>query len=66
MSSHIFQEVSVHLLAVTPTRHLLERMDLAAPVLARPLAFENGTATAPTEPGTGIGWNEEAVRQYLV
>ena len=66
MSSHIFQEVSVHLLAVTPTRHLLERMDLAAPVLARPLVFENGTAIAPAEPGTGIAWNEKAVRQYLV
>ena len=66
MSSHIFQEVSVHLLAVTPTRHLLERMDLAAPVLAQPLVFENGTATAPAQPGTGLAWNEEAVRQYLV
>lgn len=66
MSSHIFQEFSVHLLAVTPTCHLLERMDLAAPVLARPLAFENGTAIAPAEPGTGMAWNEEAVRQYLV
>lgn len=66
MSSHIFQEVSVHLLAVTPTRHLLECMDLAAPVLAQPLAFADGTAIAPPEPGTGIAWNEEAVRQYLV
>ena len=66
MSSHIFQEVSVHLMAVTPTAHLLERMDLAAPVLARPLAFEDGMATAPAEPGTGIAWDEEAVRRYLV
>ena len=42
MSSHIFQEVSVHLLAVTPTRHLLERMDLAAPVLAPALRASFG------------------------
>jgi len=66
MSSHIFQEVSVHLLAVTPTRHLLERMDLAAPVLAQPLAFANGRAIAPAQPGTGIAWNEEALRAFLV
>ena len=66
MSSHIFQEVSVHLLAVTPTRHLLERMDVAAPVLARQLAFANGRAIAPAQPGTGIAWNEEAVREFLV
>ncbi|MDM0018272.1 enolase C-terminal domain-like protein [Variovorax saccharolyticus] len=66
MSSHIFQEVSVHLLAVTPTCHLLERMDLAGPVLAEPLAFENGTAIAPPQPGTGIAWNEDAVRRFEV
>ena len=66
MSSHIFQEVSVHLLAVTPTCHLLERMDLAGPVLAEPLAFENGAATAPALPGTGIAWNEDAVRRFEV
>jgi mandelate racemase len=66
MSSHILQEVSVHLLAVTPTCHLLERMDLAGPVLAEPLAFENGHATAPAQPGTGIAWNEEAVARFEV
>ncbi|MFM0718221.1 enolase C-terminal domain-like protein [Paraburkholderia strydomiana] len=33
MSSHIFQEFSVHLLSVSPTCHWLERMDLAGPIL---------------------------------
>lgn len=66
MSSHIFQEVSVHLLAVTPTCHLLERMDLAGPVLAEPLAFKDGTAIAPPQPGTGIAWNEDAVHRFEV
>ena len=33
MSSHIFQEVSAHLMAVTPTAHWLERMDFAGPIL---------------------------------
>lgn len=66
MSSHIFQEVSAHLLAVTPTAHWLERMDLAAPVLVQPLAFEDGMAIIPDCPGTGIAWNEEAVRAFLI
>lgn len=66
MSSHIFQEISVHLLAVTPTRHLLERMDLAGPVLAQPLAFEDGQAIAPAVPGVGIAWNEDAVQRHQV
>lgn len=64
MSSHIFQEVSVHLLAVTPTAHWLERMDLAGAVLERPLQFVGGKARCPSEPGTGISWNDEAVRRY--
>lgn len=64
MSSHIFQEISVHLLAVTPTAHWLERMDLAGPILARPLAFADGAARCAEEPGTGIAWNEEAVGRY--
>lgn len=64
MSSHIFQEISVHLLAVTPTCHLLERMDLAGPILAQPLAFQDGAAMAPAVPGTGISWNEQAVQRF--
>jgi len=65
VSSHIFQEVSAHLLAVTPTAHWLERMDLAAPILARPLAFRDGMAQPGEEPGSGVDWNEEAVGRYL-
>jgi len=64
MSSHIFQEVSVHLLPVTPTAHWLERMDLAGPVLAQPLKFVDGNAVPADEPGTGIMWNEDAVSRW--
>lgn len=66
MSSHIFQEISAHLLAVTPTAHWLERMDLAGPVLAKPLAFRDGAAVPDDAPGTGVAWNEEAVARFGV
>jgi mandelate racemase len=66
MSSHIFQEISCHLLAVTPTAHWLERMDLAGPILAHPLEFSQGKAMVPERPGIGIDWNEEAVQKYAV
>src|SRR5581483_8442065 len=36
MSSHLFPEVSAHLLAVTPTCHWLEFVDWAEPVLEQP------------------------------
>jgi mandelate racemase len=64
MSSHIFPEVSVHLLAVTPTAHWLERMDFAAPVLQQPLRVERGLAQCPEAPGTGIAWDEAAVARF--
>lgn len=66
MSSHIFQEISVHLLAVTPTAHWLERMDLAGAILQNPLVFVDGQAQCPQEPGVGLSWNEAAVARFAV
>jgi mandelate racemase len=66
MSSHIFDEISVHLLAVTPTAHWLEKMGLADPILATPLVYRDGAAVIPEGPGVGIAWNEAAVARYLV
>ena len=65
-SSHIFIEVSAHLLAVTPTCHYIEYLDVAAPVLAEPLRPVDGTIQAPAGPGIGLGWNEKAVERYRV
>ncbi len=64
MSSHLFPEFSAHLLAVTPTRHWLEFMDWAAPVLAEPLRVTAGLAHVPDRPGAGLVWDEDAVRRY--
>ena len=64
MSSHLFPEVSAHLLAVTPTAHWLEYVDWADPVLEEPLRVKDGWVQMPERPGVGITWNEEAVRRY--
>jgi mandelate racemase len=63
MSSHLFPEVSCHLLAVTPTCHWLEFVDWAAPVLQEPLAVKNGMVAIPEKP---MLWDEEAVRRFLL
>jgi len=65
-SSHIFIEASAHLLAVTPTCHYIEYLDVAAPILAEPLRPVDGTIQAPARPGLGLQWNEEAVTRYRV
>jgi mandelate racemase len=63
MSSHLFPEVSCHLLAVTPTCHWLEFVDWAEPVLQQPLSVKAGFVSIPEQP---MLWNEEAVRRYLL
>jgi len=64
MSSHLFPEISVHLLGVTPTCHWLEYVDWAAPILAEPLVAKDGHVRIPETPGSGIRWNEAAVERY--
>ena len=65
VSSHLFVEVSAHLLAVTPTSDRLEHLDLAGPILEEPLEIEEGYAVIPATPGNGIEWDEASVERYL-
>jgi len=64
MSSHLFPEVSAHLLAATPTCHFLEYVDWADKILQEPLPIADGMATAPDRPGNGLVWDADAVRRY--
>jgi mandelate racemase len=64
MSSHLFPEVSTHLLAATPTRHWLEYVDWASVLLQEPLLIENGRAVPSTRPGNGLAWNDAAVQRF--
>jgi len=64
MSSHLFPEASAHLLALTPTCHFLEYVDWANAILAEPLAIAGGEAVIPDRPGSGIVWDEKAVKRY--
>jgi mandelate racemase len=64
MSSHLFPEVSAHLLATTPTRHWLEWVDWAEAIVEEPLRIEDGHAVVPERPGNGLSWNAKAVEKY--
>jgi mandelate racemase len=65
MSSHLFAEASSHMLAVTPTAHWIEYLDLARAVVAEPVEIVGGTITARGH-GLGLSWDEAAVAKYLV
>jgi mandelate racemase len=66
MSSHLFPEVSCHLMAATPTAHWLEYVDWADAVLAEPLRVKDGHVVVPDAPGIGLKWDEKAVKQYQI
>jgi mandelate racemase len=64
MSSHLFPEVSAHLLAATPTCHFLEYVDWANVLLEEPSVMTEGHVVIPPRPGNGLAWNPTAVERY--
>jgi mandelate racemase len=64
MSSHLYPEVSGHLLRVTPGRQWLEWQDWAHPVLAHPFEVRSGQLHLPDVSGNGLEWDEDAVAHY--
>jgi mandelate racemase len=66
MSSHLYPEVSAHLLGVTPTAHWLEYVDWAHPLLLNPPQLDAGHVLPADAPGAGLEWDSDAVRRYRV
>jgi mandelate racemase len=66
LSSHLYPEVSAHLLSATPTAHWLEYVDWAEPILTNGIVVKNGEAYVPDTPGTGVDWDKDAVRHYTI
>ena len=66
MSSHLFPEVSAHLLAVTPTCDWLEYVDWAAVVLREPIRIVDGDAQVADRPGNGMEWDPAVVERLRI
>lgn len=65
VSSHLFPEISVHLLAATPNAHWLEDVSWADPLLQEPLTALDGVVTPPERPGLGLVWSEPEVKRWM-
>ena len=66
MSSHLFPEVSAHLLAVTPTCDWLEYVDWASAVLKEPIRIVDGNAQIPARAGNAMEWDAAAVERLRI
>lgn len=67
VSSHLFTEISSHLMPATPTAHMLEVLDVAGAILTDPVTVSaNGTISPADRPGSGIEWDTTAIEKYSV
>ena len=66
MSTHLYPELSAHLMRVTDTAHWLEWQDWAYPILAEPFELKDGHLIVPDRPGQGIEWDERAVERFAL
>lgn len=64
LSSHLYPEVSAHLLRASESADWLEYRDWGNPIVAEPFQVVDGQAIVPNRPGNGIEWNEDAVAKY--
>jgi mandelate racemase len=64
LSSHLWPEISAQLLCCSPTAHWLEYADWWNPVLAQPLHIEQGVTHLDGVLGSGVDWNEDAVKRF--
>lgn len=64
VSTHLYPEVSAHLMRVTPTAHWLEWQDWGCKLLAEPFPVRDGFIEIPDRPGSGIVWDEDVIKHY--
>jgi mandelate racemase len=64
MSTHLYPEVAAHVMRVTETAHWLEWQDWVDPILQNPYKVKDGMLHIPDVPGTGLEWNEDAVKRF--
>jgi len=66
MSTHLYPEMSAHLMRVTDTAHWLEWQNWADPILCEPFELKDGHLIVPEKAGQGIEWDEKAVAKFAL
>ena len=61
IASHLFPEISVHVMAASPTAHSLEFMPWAQPIMAEKLMLQDGAIVLPARPGLGLVFDDHVI-----
>jgi mandelate racemase len=64
LASHLFPEISVHVLAASPTTHILEYMPWTQPILSEKLQIQDGSVIVPPHPGLGLVFDDDAIERW--
>ena len=66
LSSHLYHEVSAHLMRATPTANYLEWMNWVDPLLKEPYQVKEGHLVIPDRPGVGLEFRRDGIDRYKV
>ena len=64
VTSHLFHDFSVHLLAATPNGRMLEYMPWYDKIYQEPPLVKDGFMQVPSAPGLGLELDEKALKKY--
>lgn len=64
VSSHLFPEMSLQLMASLPNATLLEHLDWFSPLYAEKMEMTGGDITVPDRPGWGFSFDPDALRHF--
>lgn len=65
VASHLFVEISAHLLKATPTAMILEWFDIAGTIVTDSPRIKDGHVIPSSAPGAGITWDERAIERIV-
>ena len=60
---HVFHEISIHMLAATPSAPFLEYMSWWEPLFNEKVRLADGVMRPPSAPGLGLSFNEAAIER---
>lgn len=66
ITSHLFPEVSAHLLAASAGAGPLEHVSWMDPFVEQPITVVDGMASLPDAPGTGLEFDWSALKEHIV
>ncbi len=64
ITSHLFHEVSAHLMSAVPEAVWCEHMPWWEIILEEPMEMKNGHLQLTEKPGLGIEWNDAAIQKF--